>query len=99
MTTTNTQATRVANTTTKTQATRVADALKTGAELTAKQISARYGVKNVRAVISRLRSEGYSIFLNKRVSSFNGETYSKYRLGTPTRATVAAGYQALNCSG
>ena len=99
MTTTNTQATRVANTTTKTQATRVADALKTGAELTAKQITARYGVKNVRAVISRLRSEGYSIFLNKRVSSFNGETYSKYRLGTPTRATVAAGYQALNCSG
>ena len=99
MTTTNTQATRVANTTTKTQATRVADALKTGAELTAKQISARYGVKNVRAVISRLRSEGYSIFLNKRVSSYTGETYSKYRLGTPTRSTVAAGYQALNCSG
>ena len=85
--------------TTKTQATKVAVALETGAELTAKQISARYGVKNVRAVISRLRSEGYSIFLNKRVSSFNGETYSKYRLGTPTRATVAAGYQALNCSG
>ena len=86
-------------TTTKTQATKVATALETGAELTAKQISARYGVKNVRAVISRLRSEGYSIFLNKRVSSYNGETYSKYRLGTPTRATVAAGYQALNCSG
>ena len=99
MTTTNTQATRVANTTTKTQATRVADALKTGAELTAKQISARYGVKNVRAVISRLRSEGYSIFLNKRVSSYDGETYSKYRIGTPPRSVVAAGYQALNCSG
>ena len=99
MTTTNTQATRVANTTTKTQATRVADALKTGAELTAKQISARYGVKNVRAVISRLRSEGYSIFLNKRVSSYDGETYMKYRLGTAPRSVVAAGYQALNCSG
>ena len=99
MTTTNTQATRVANTTTKTQATRVADALKTGAELTAKQITARYGVKNVRAVISRLRSEGYSIFLNKRVSSYDGETYSKYRIGTPPRSVVAAGYQALNCSG
>ena len=99
MTTTNTQATRVANTTTKTQATRVANALSTGAELTAKQISARYGVKNVRAVISQLRSEGYSIFLNKRVSSYDGETYSKYRIGTPPRSVVAAGYQALNCSG
>ena len=57
-------------TTTKTQATKVANALETGAELTAKQLSARYGVKNVRAVISQLRTEGYSIFLNKRVSSF-----------------------------
>tara|TARA_A100001011_G_scaffold359687_1_gene406378 strand:+ start:1204 stop:1461 length:258 start_codon:yes stop_codon:yes gene_type:complete len=81
--------------TTKTQAEKVATALVNGAELTAKQISARYGVKNVRAVISKLRSEGYSIFLNKRVSSFDGETYMKYRLGTPTRATVAAGYAAL----
>ena len=45
--------------TTKTQAEKVATALVNGAELTAKQISARYGVKNVRAVISKLRSEGY----------------------------------------
>ena len=82
-------------TTTKTQATRVATALETGAELTAKQISARYGVKNVRAVISQLRTEGYSIFLNKRVSSYDGGTYNKYRLGTAPRSVVAAGYQAL----
>ena len=81
--------------TTKTQAQRVVTALQTGAELTAKQITARYGVKNVRAVISQLRTEGYAIFLNKRVSTFNGETYSKYCLGTPTRATVAAGFAAL----
>tara|TARA_B110000908_G_C10235503_1_gene443080 strand:+ start:1911 stop:2168 length:258 start_codon:yes stop_codon:yes gene_type:complete len=81
--------------TTETQAQRVINALKNGVELTAKQITARYGVKNVRAVISQLRSEGYAIFLNKRVSSFDGETYSKYRLGTPTRATVAAGFAAL----
>ena len=81
--------------TTKTQTEKVANALVNGAELTAKQISSRYGVKNVRAVISKLRSEGYAIFLNKRVSSFDGETYMKYRLGTPTRATVAAGYAAM----
>ena len=82
-------------TTTKTQATKVATALETGAELTAKQISARYGVKNVRAVISQLRTEGYSIFLNKRVSSFDGETYMKYRIGTALRSVVAAVTQAL----
>ena len=81
--------------TTTTQTAKVANALKNGAELTAKQISARYGVKNVRAVISKLRSEGYSIFLNKRTSSYDGETYMKYRIGTPRRSVVAAGYAAL----
>ena len=79
----------------KTQAAKVANALVNGAELTAKQISARYGVKNVRAVISKLRSEGFSIYLNKRVSSYDGETYSKYMIGTPKRSVVAAGYAAL----
>jgi len=81
--------------TTTTQTAKVATALTNGAELTAKQIASRYGVKNVRAVISKLRSEGFSIYLNKRVSSFDGETYSKYMIGTPTRAVVAAGYKAL----
>ena len=47
------------------------------------------------AVISQLRTEGYSIFLNKRVSSYDGETYMKYRIGTALRSVVAAGTQAL----
>ena len=82
-------------TTTTTQTDRVAAALESGAELTAKQITSRYGVKNVRAVISRLKAEGYSIYLNKRVSSYDGETYMKYRMGTAPRSVVAAGYAAL----
>ena len=82
-------------TTTTTQTAKVENALVNGAELTAKQISSRYGVKNVRAVISKLRSEGLSIYLNKRVSSFDGASYMKYMIGTPTRAVVAAGYKAL----
>ena len=81
-----------------TQTAKVANALTNGAELTAKQISARYGVKNVRAVISQLRSEGYSIFLNKRVSSYDGQTYMKYRVGTAPRSVVAAGYAALRAA-
>ena len=85
-------------TTTTTQAAKVETALVNGAELTAKQITSRYGVKNVRAVISKLRSEGLSIYLNKRVSSFNGESYMKYMIGTPTRAIVAAGYKALRAA-
>ena len=85
-------------TTKTTQAAKVATALVNGAELTAKQISARYGVKNVRAVISQLRSEGFSIYLNKRVSSFDGESYMKYMIGTPTKAVIAAGYKALGAA-
>ena len=85
-------------TTTTTQAAKVETALVNGAELTAKQISSRYGVKNVRAVISQLRSEGLSIYLNKRVSSFDGESYMKYMIGTPTKAIIAAGYKALRAA-
>ena len=82
-------------TTTTTKASKVIAALKSGSELTAKQIGARYGVKNVRALISSLRMQGYPVYLNKRVSSFDGETYNKYRLGTAPRNVVAAGYRAL----
>ena len=81
-----------------TQTAKVANALTNGAELTAKQISARYSVKNVRAVISKLRSEGFSIYLNKRVSSYDGQTYMKYRVGTAPRSVVAAGYAALRAA-
>jgi len=78
--------------TTKTE--KVITALESGVELTAKQITARYGVANPRAVISSLRMQGYPVFLNQRTNSL-GETYNKYRLGTAPRSVVAAGYQAL----
>ena len=77
-----------------TKAAKVVAALENGTELTAKQISARYGVKNARALVSSLRMQGYPVYLNKRVSTYDGETYSKYRLGTPTRSVIAAGYRA-----
>ena len=81
--------------TTKTSTTaKVIAALQRGTELTAKQIESRYNVANARALISSIRMQGYSVYLNKRVSSFDGETYSKYRMGTPTRAVVAAGRAA-----
>ena len=80
--------------TTTTQAAKVIAAFENGDELSGKQISARFGVKNVRALISSLRMQGYSVYNNQRTNG-SGETSSKYRLGTPSRAVVAAGYQAL----
>ena len=81
-------------TTNVTKSAKVIAALESGVELTGKQIESRYNVANARALISSLRMQGYSVYLNKRTNSF-GDTYSKYRLGTPTRSVVAAGYQAL----
>ena len=81
--------------TTMTKAAKVVAALENGTELTAKQIESRYNVKNARALISSLRMQGYPVYLNKRVSSFDGQTYSKYRLGTASRSVVAAGNRAI----
>ena len=82
-------------TSTTSKTAKVIAALQNGAELTAKQIQSRYNVSNARALISSIRMQGYSVYRNKRVSSFDGNTYSKYRMGTPTRAVVAAGNAAL----
>jgi len=41
----------------------------------------------------RLRG-GLAIYANKRTNKLGG-TYTKYRLGTPSREVVAAGYKAL----
>ena len=82
-------------TTTTSKTAKVIAALQNGTELTAKQIQSRYNVANARALVSSIRMQGYSVYLNKRVSSFDGETYSKYRMGTPTSAVVAAGNAAI----
>ena len=77
-----------------TKSAKVIAALESRVELTGKQIESRYNVGNARALISSLRMQGYPVYLNKRTNGF-GDTYSKYRLGTPSRAVIAAGYQAL----
>lgn len=62
--------------------------------LTAAQIEARYDVRNVRATISDLRFDGFAIYANPKTDS-KGRTKTFYRLGTPSREVVAAGYKAL----
>ena len=62
--------------------------------LTPAQITARFGVRNVRATVSDLRMEGFAIYANQQTDS-KGRTKTFYRLGTPSRAVVAAGYRAI----
>lgn len=74
----------------------VLNALMTGEQLSAKQIKARFNVGNPTALVSDLRFDGYPIYLNEGRKSTRGRvTASKYRLGTPTRAVIAAGYRAM----
>lgn len=67
---------------------------KTYRGLTAAQIEARFQVSNPRATISDLRMDGFAIYANKHTDT-KGRVKTFYRLGTPSRAVVAAGYKAL----
>jgi len=62
--------------------------------LTAAQIQARFGVRNVRATISDLRFDGYAIYANRHTDT-KGREKTFYRLGTPSRRVIAAGYRAM----
>lgn len=79
---------------TVTKSAKLLAALKAGEQLTAAQISHRFGVANPRATVSSLRYQGYAIYGNSHKDSKGHET-TKYRLGNPTREVIAAGYRAL----
>ena len=74
---------------------RVLDALMNGEQLTVKQIRSRFGVANPTALVDSLRkSGGFAIYSNARTNS-KGDVKNFYRLGTPSRDVVAAGYRAM----
>lgn len=73
---------------------RVLEAFKNGEQMTSKQMKARFGIANPTATVDSLRKNGYAIYSNPRKNS-KGERRNFFRLGTPTRRVVAAGYRAL----
>jgi len=74
---------------------RVLEALQTGTKgLTAAQIESRFSVGNARATVSSLRMQGYAIYANRHTDT-KGRTKTFYRVGTPSREIVAAGYRAM----
>jgi biotin operon repressor len=72
----------------------VLNAFKSGDQLTAKQISSRFGLKNAHDAVYQLRSEGYPIYRNNVVNK-KGYELTKYRLGKPSRQMVAAAFAVL----
>lgn len=73
--------------TSKTQ--RLLTALQAGDNLTAAQIKSRFSIANPGSAVESLRNQGYCIYLNRSARG------NKYRMGTPSRELVAAGYRAL----
>lgn len=66
--------------------------LRTGRELTANQVRA-LGYSDPYSAIRNLREgQMVSVYANKR--TVNGRTVTKYRIGTPTAAMMAAGFTA-----
>ncbi len=66
-----------------------------GRTATAKQLAAYFNTSaaTVAARVSDIRSAGYAVYANKKVDS-QGRSATFYRVGTPTRAMVAAGIAA-----
>lgn len=75
---------------------RLFQALKSGEELTEAQIAQRFGLANPRATVSSLRiNHGIAVYANEHKDT-KGRVTTKYRIGTPSRRVVAAGYKALS---
>lgn len=77
----------------KTKTFKVFNALYNGAKLTQSQAEKRFGVKNLSAEASRIRSNGYAVYATTRKAG-NGVKVTEYELGKASREIVALGYKA-----
>jgi hypothetical protein len=72
---------------------KVFNALYNGDVLTQSDATKRFGVKNLSAEASRIRSNGYAVYANTRKAK-NGVQVTEYVMGKPSREIVALGYKA-----
>ena len=73
---------------------RLFNALRNGDRITASAAEKRFGIKNISAEVSRIRQAGYAVYADTRVAG-NHVQVTEYRLGTPSRRLIAAGYRAM----
>lgn len=71
--------------------------LQSGKELTAKQITAQFGIAHPASAIRNLRETGYCIYTNTTTLS-DGSVSAKYRIGAPTKRMIAAANLLLGAS-
>lgn len=82
----------------KSQKDRLVTAFNSGYDFTTNQIASRLNVSESRAryLITELRQDGWAIYKNSK--SINGASTPVYRLGTPSRAMVAAAFEVSGAS-
>ena len=68
---------------------RVLKLLETGKSVSWKTLRTRFDLKTPRAMIDKLRAAGNMIYINKTAQG------TSYRLGTPSKAIIAAGIKKL----
>jgi hypothetical protein len=80
---------------TETKTGKLLAALQSGEALTEGQMRVRFGLKNPRATVSDIRYAGFAVYANQHKDT-KGRVTTKYRIGRPSRAIVAAGYRAMS---
>jgi predicted transcriptional regulator len=80
---------------TETKTGKLLAALQNGEALTEGQMRVRFGLKNPRATVSDIRYAGFAVYANQHKDT-KGRVTTKYRIGRPSRAIVAAGYRAMS---
>lgn len=78
---------------TETKTFKVFQALRSGEAVTPAAAEKRFGIKNLSAEVSRIRSHGFAVYSNSRKAG-NGVQVTEYVLGKPSRKLVALGYKA-----
>ena len=68
---------------------KILNLLQRGQAVSWKALNTTFGLKSPRAMVDTLRAEGYMVYGSKQKGKH------VYRMGTPTRAIIAAGIQAL----
>lgn len=75
-----------------TQNERLVRFLSTGRSITAAQARSRFGIRNLRARVNDLRTEGYCVYTNRTTSGVS------YRIGKPNRQIVSIAYSVAGSS-
>jgi hypothetical protein len=68
-----------------------------GNTVTAAEIAGKFGSATPTEVIRQLRMKGYAVYSNK-TELWDGTPTTKYRIGSPSRAMVAAAYRNVGGS-